>query len=34
MGNPAGLVVITAADGYAYQRPDGVAVVPFFALGP
>ena len=30
----AKLVVVTAADGYAYDRPDGVSVVPLFALGP
>ena len=34
MGPPAKLVVVTAADGYAYDRPDGVSVVPLFALGP
>ena len=34
MGRAAKLVVITAADGYAYERPDGVAVAPLFALGP
>ena len=34
MGRAAKLVVITAADGYAYERPDGVSVVPLFALGP
>ena len=34
MGKPAALVVITAADGYAYQRSDGVSVVPLFTLGP
>lgn len=34
MGPAAKLVVITAADGYAYDRPDGVSVVPVFALGP
>ncbi len=34
MGKPAALVVITAADGYAYQRSDGVSVVPVFTLGP
>ena len=34
MGKAARLVVITAADGYAYERPDGVVVVPFFTLGP
>lgn len=34
MGEAARLVVITAADGYAYERTDGVAVVPFFSLGP
>ncbi|MCY4067644.1 MAG: DUF4143 domain-containing protein [Acidimicrobiaceae bacterium] len=34
MGPAAKLVVITAADGYAYDRPDGVSVVPIFTLGP
>ena len=34
MGRAAKLVVITAADGYAYERPDGVSVVLLFALGP
>ena len=34
MGEPAKLLVVTAADGYAYQRPDGVAVAPLFSLGP
>lgn len=34
MGEAAKLVVITAADGYAYDRPDGVSVAPLFALGP
>ena len=34
MGNATKLVVITAADGYAYERPDGVSVVPLFTLGP
>ena len=34
MGKPAALVVITAADGYAYQRSDGVSVVPLCTLGP
>ena len=34
MGEPAALVVITAADGYAYQRSDSVSVVPIFTLGP
>ena len=34
MGRAAKLVVVTAADGYAYERPDGVSVVPLFALGP
>ena len=34
MGRAAKLVVITAADGYAYERPDGVTVAPLFALGP
>ena len=33
MGPPAALVVITAADGYAYKRNDGVTVVPLFTLG-
>ncbi len=32
-GAPSDLVVITAG-GYGYRRPDGVAVVPFSALGP
>ncbi len=34
MGPPAKLVVVTTADGYAYDRPDGVSVVPLFTLGP
>ncbi len=34
MGEAAKLVVVTAADGYAYERPDGVCVVPLSALGP
>ena len=34
MGAAAKLVVITVADGYAYERPDGVSVVPLFTLGP
>ena len=34
MGPAAKLVVITAANGYSYERPDGVSVVPLFALGP
>jgi len=34
MDRAAKLVVITAADGYSYERPDGVSVVPLFALGP
>ena len=34
MGRAAKLVVVTAADGYSYERPDGVSVVPLFALGP
>ncbi len=34
MGRAVKLVVITAADGYAYERPDGVSVVPLFTLGP
>ena len=32
-GTPAKLLVITAA-GYAYERPDGVTVVPITSLGP
>ena len=32
-GDPASLMVIIAG-GYAYQRPDGVCVVPLTALGP
>ena len=32
-GEPAKLLVITAG-GYAYERPDGVAVTPITALGP
>lgn len=32
-GRPAALAVITAG-GYAYTRPDGVAVIPISALGP
>ena len=32
-GDPATLMVITAG-GYAYERPDGVCVVPITALGP
>ena len=34
MGEAAALVVITAADGYAYRRSDGISVVPLFTLGP
>ena len=34
MGRAAKLVVVTGADGYSYERPDGVSVVPLFALGP
>ena len=34
MGRAAKLVVVTAADGYSYERPDGVSVVPLSALGP
>ncbi len=33
-GTAAALVVVTAADGYAYRRPDGITVVPIFTLGP
>jgi len=32
-GDPAKLVVITAG-GFAFERPDGIAVVPITALGP
>lgn len=28
------LAVITATGGYAYQREDGVSVIPITALGP
>lgn len=28
------LAVVTATGGYAYQRPDGVSVIPITALGP
>lgn len=34
VGAPAKLVVITAGGEYAYDRADGVAVVPVAALGP
>ena len=34
MGPAAKLVVVTAADGYAYDRPDGVSVAPLSTLGP
>lgn len=34
MGQAAKLIVITAADSYSYERPDGVTVAPLFALGP
>ena len=34
MGRATKLVVITVTDGYAYERPDGVSVVPLFTLGP
>ena len=34
MGKPAALIVVTAMDGYAYQRSDGVSVVPLSSLGP
>ena len=34
MGRAAALVVITAADGYAYRRSDGISIVPLFTLGP
>ncbi|GHT98368.1 hypothetical protein FACS1894154_03550 [Betaproteobacteria bacterium] len=32
-GSPAALCVLSAS-GYAYTRPDGVAVVPLGVLGP
>ena len=32
-GTPAALAVIVGS-GYAYTRPDGVAVIPLAALGP
>ena len=32
-GDPARLIVVTAT-GYAFERPDGVCVVPITALGP
>ena len=34
MGAASKLLVVTAADGYSYERPDGVAVAPMSALGP
>ena len=34
MGSAAKLVIVTAADGYAHERPDGISVVPVFTLGP
>ena len=33
MGAPSKMLIVTAA-GYAYERPDGVAVAPVGALGP
>ncbi len=33
VGEPAKLVVVTAT-GYAFERTDGVAVVPITTLGP
>ena len=33
-GPPTKLAVVTAVGSYAYDRPDGVAVVPITALGP
>ncbi|MGH7610966.1 MAG: ATP-binding protein [Candidatus Dormibacteria bacterium] len=33
-GPPAALVVVTGVGGYAYVRPDGVAIVPLVRLGP
>jgi len=33
MGGPSKLLVVTAT-GYAYERPDGVAVAPLALLGP
>ena len=34
VGEPSKLIVVTAVGGYAYTRPDGVAVIPVTALGP
>lgn len=34
MGVASKLLVVTAADGYSYERPDGVSVAPMSALGP
>ena len=34
VGEPSKLIVVTAVGGYAYTRPDGVAVVLVTALGP
>ena len=33
-GRLRALAVVTAAGGYAYQRPDSVSVIPITALGP
>ena len=33
-GRLAALAVVTATGGYAYQRPDGVSVIPVTTLGP
>ena len=33
VGTPAKLAVITAT-GYAYDRPDGITVLPITSLGP
>jgi len=32
-GNPLALIVVTVGR-FAYQRPDGVCVIPVTALGP
>ena len=34
MGDATKLLVVTASDGYSYERPDGVSVAPISALGP
>ena len=32
-GSPSRLIVVTAT-GYAFERPDGVCVIPITCLGP